>query len=687
MPAIPQYQQQTRAQGPLSPGPIGDRGEGAIAQLGHHLAADAQARQVHDLRVEEENSLVLANDELQSARSSWAEQIEKRKQEAPAGATDFTHSTLKDFDDDAKQRIGRARTQRAREYLRDRLGAVRLGIQDEAQNFERGSAERDKVQRIDKGLDGARTAAEFRPQDFEEILAEQSLAIAGSGLTDEQRVAASDAARKSIASAAVQGMIRRDPYAARDELNNEKSKSNAVQALDFDDRQRLRNAAEAEIRRIEAEREAKNTEARQAMNDRLRDIAAAAALGIPITETPDEATLKGLYGNHEGAERYKAVQRAAQLSSDVSKMNSLPTAELLKQSQAAQPKQVAGAADQAQLAGFVENRTEAIIRAREKDGAGYLVAYSPAARDAWGKFLAAGPEEREQATAGYLSAVRAERERLQIPGDDVLPNSYAEATADSINSAPTAEQLATTMEQESARWGSAWPQVYAQLAPKISDMAAVIGSGIPRAAATALASTGQMSESELKALLPPGTKPKDVDEDVDGKLEDFARSFPSDAARTFNAFTTSAKRLTAKYMHDGASRKDAVQKAYDDLIGNQYQMVEFRGTPMRIPTSLDDNIAELGAQHALEQYEAITGDVMGDTFRTEEEALGDHTRDVRERGYWMTNPAGTGLRLYVDGGPVSSAAAGHIEVSWEQLRVHAAAQEEQDLRELYQRVK
>jgi hypothetical protein len=189
-------------------------------------------------------------------------------------------------------------------------------------------------------------------------------------------------------------------------------------------------------------------------------------------------------------------------------MNHLPTDELVKQAHDFTPTKVEGAADQAQLAGFVANRTEAIINAREKDGAGYLVQYAPATQKAWQQFMTlppGEPEERAAATEGYLRAVRADRERLQIPGKDVLPNSYAESVADSINSAPSAEQLASTIEAEGRRWGKAWPQVYEQIAPKLSDTAAVIGSGIPRAAAVKLASTAQLKDTEFKSLVPPGT--------------------------------------------------------------------------------------------------------------------------------------------------------------------------------------
>jgi hypothetical protein len=66
--------------------------------------------------------------------------------------------------------------------------------------------------------------------------------------------------------------------------------------------------------RLESEKTAKLTEARQAMNDQLRDIQAAAQLGIPVTQVPPRAVLEGLYGKHEGGQKYENAQAMADLS-------------------------------------------------------------------------------------------------------------------------------------------------------------------------------------------------------------------------------------------------------------------------------------------------------------------------------------------------------------------------------------
>src|SRR5688500_6597493 len=113
-----------------------------------------------------------------------------------------------------------------------------------------------------------------------------------------------------------------------------------------------------------------------------------------------------------------------------------------------------------------------ILNERQKDPAGYLLQHSEPVQKAWTD-LQADPE----ASRSYLSSVRAEKERLGIGGAHILPNAYVQGIADDLNTAPTAEQLASRVEQEVERWGDAWPAVQSQLSNKVSDLTLVMGSG------------------------------------------------------------------------------------------------------------------------------------------------------------------------------------------------------------------
>lgn len=138
---------------------------------------------------------------------------------------------------------------------------------------------------------------------------------------------------------------------------------------------RLRQAQDAlerERREREIEEKVRLTEARQAMSDRFRDMQVAAQLGIPV-EVPPKAVLESLYGANDGAQRYETATRLASLSSDVQRLNELPSAEIAGKVDSYAPTGVAGAAEKAQMQAALASSARQILDARAKDPAGYLI--------------------------------------------------------------------------------------------------------------------------------------------------------------------------------------------------------------------------------------------------------------------------------------------------------------------------
>jgi hypothetical protein len=674
MPRIGSYEPQVSPSGAgLGPGPI--RGSDATAGGVRAFARGLDQVQVAIEEAREQDAASWSAQTLSTAQSDWTQTLEQRKASAPLDAANFTPDLLRDFDEYSAKTVGQAPTKRTRQFLEERFTVLRGDLATRAIAFEAASRTASVTLTAKKSIDSARSELQVQPDVFSDRLAERAALIDSMRLPAATKQELTDYAVSAMSRDAALGLIQRDPRETLKLLNTQPGKTGvaAIEALTADDRIQLRNAAEAEVRRLDAEDKTRLTEARQAMDDQLRDIAVAAQGGIPVTTIPSLANLKALFGEREGSQRYEGAQRAAKLSNTVAGMHTLSTPELISQASSFVPTQVEGAAEQARLAAFVAGRTEAIVRQRREDPAGYLVQHSPAARDAWGQFSQAEGDDQEEATQAYLRTVRAERERLGLPGNDVLPNSYAQGIADQINGAVSGEQLANTLEAEGARWGLAWPQVYGQLAPKLSDTALVVGSGIPRAAATALASMSQMKDSELKALLPTSTKWEDVQASVHDQTQDFQRSFPSEGARTFNAFNEAATRLTVRYMQQGASKGDAAAKAYRDLIGSQYQMIEYRGATIRVPTTIDGDSIENGARSSIERFAPASNAIAvppGSPL-TPEEYAGQFGAYVRQYGYWLTRPDGKGVRLYVDGGPVVENGA-PLERTWEELQgLHA----------------
>ncbi|HET9396222.1 MAG TPA: hypothetical protein VFO36_09210, partial [Nitrospiraceae bacterium] len=316
------------------------------------------------------------------------------------------------------------------------------------------------------------------------------------------------------------------------------------------------------------------------------------------------------------------------------------------------------------------------LKEREDDPAGYLVRYSPSVRATWEDF-----SNGDVDVSRYVTAMRGEQERMGMPSQDLLPNAYAEDMAARI-SAAGAEGMTSMLQNEASRWGSAWPQVYGQLAPKMTDIAAVIGSGIPTYAADALASTAGLKTTELQSMIPPGETLKDYRDAVADTFEEFNRSFPVDAARTVDAFNDAAIRLAIRNRQQGMSQSNAVKAAYKDLVSN-YELNEFRGVTYRVPNQFDPGLVEDGAEELLRSFYARSASISTEgAGSSEEELRGQFNAYIRDNAYWMTAPDESGLRLYVDGGPVITG-NGPVQHTWDEI-TGAATKYRNERRQLIQ---
>jgi hypothetical protein len=360
---------------------------------------------------------------------------------------------------------------------------------------------------------------------------------------------------------------------------------------------------------------------------------------------------------------YEQVRLMADASLDAAKLTQMPTDEVMRVASGYAPTQQKGAAVRAEIAGIIQQQAAVDLRERAADPAGYLVKHSPAVQATW-KDLVSGESDASR----YVTAVKGEQDRLGLPPGDLLPDMYADEVAARISNAG-AEGMVGMIRTESQRWGNAWPDVYGQLAPKMTDVAAVIGSGIPTHAADALASTAGLKTTELQAMIPAGTAKKDIEDDVSSLFAEFNQSFPVDAARTVGAFNDAAFRLSIRYMQQGDNRGNAVKKAYADLVDKSYWLSrnENRGVYYRVPKNLDQSLVEGGATQALREFYARSGGINATGAAVPEEELKAQLSDyVRENGYWMTAPDESGLRLYVDGGPMVDG-NGPVQYTWDEL--------------------
>lgn len=590
MPRIPTYEQQTRATGPLGPGPSEPASPlASLAQSARQLAAFAQQKT-------EEQAIVSANGELMDARSAWLTQLEQRKQNAPDGAAEFTPGVLKDFDADASERMKRAATPKARQYLQERLGQVRLGLQQDAMQFEAAAIVSSKIAGLNNSVESARTALDFRPGDFGSIAEEQLTAIANSGLEPTRQAEIATKAKAMLASAAVGGMIRRNPYAALKELDNEKSSVLSVRALDYPDRLRMRQDAETEIRRREAEDREAQTRARQALADRVEDAKAAYMTGIPVTAPPTRADFVSVYPadqRREADRQYRSFTIIQQLGADLQSASRMTPSEQMQLLEKRTPTQVEGAAATTQAYSVLASHVAGLQRDLEKDPAEYVNRFSTGVKTASDALAQAPSPQNAQA---YASSSIAAQRALGVGTPRLLTERQSHDVSERLKLSGNGEDVVGSIAQERDTWGRYWPQVLAEAAPKLNPAVQVIALGMDAIPAARLASVAAMKSEDLSKVLPSNVKPVDVELAVRDEMQDFSETLIGLAGSEdqLARLDEAATKLATSYIGSGEKLSKAAERAAREVVLNRYEVKTWRGNALRMPTGTASDLVITG---------------------------------------------------------------------------------------------
>jgi hypothetical protein len=406
---------------------------------------------------------------------------------------------------------------------------------------------------------------------------------------------------------------------------------------------------------------------RSQLRDELRDVEAAARLGVPINSTPSRERLVEAFGEYEGNKFYKQAQAFVAVSEDVRALNDLPASELAETVMNYEPQGVRGAAEQTERLNIVSAAAKQILTTREKDAAAYVIATNPEVERAW---TAMTEGQDPEASNDYFRLMQSEQNRLQIQKQNVLPDAYANQLVQRMTNPGDNETLYALANHEAEVWGDHWPQVQAQLASKLPDSVAIISSGIPPQAGIALSKMANLTNTQLRQLVPNGSTWSDLQTGVMDTFEQLLRTFPADAggARTRGALFDSGIRLALSHTQTGMDLDDAIELAYKELSTDMYEFVEFRSVPYRIPRGIDTEMVEDGARAFIENFQAPLGMDLSGAYSgmLDEELRPLISEYIQENGYWITNPKETGLRLFVDGAPVTTP-EGMVEYTWMDL--------------------
>lgn len=658
MPSIPQYRQQTAQDTSTAPRPGFNSGD-AMAAAGQGLGRVVDAYQ----QKQERDAAAWGTDQLATIRSATMQDLEQRKQTAPAGAKDFTKSALEAYDQRTAEVLAAAPSPTVRQALRERFAALKDQVYSEAVTFEghAGAVHRKEV--VGQAVEKARLSVESAPDTYTAAADEVMLGAEAAGMTGQELESFRNDARLSMATASVMGRGRRDPYSTLKELNAAEPKDPAVRDLDLDAKVRLRSAMQGEISRREAEARARQAEQRDLLRGDLEDAFAQRQMGLPAV-LPDRKRFVAAYGA-EGAARYQAASVRWGAFDAAGEAALLPPAEAMARLDRIKGSDgQEGAADRLQAYDLATRLYADQRRQLEADPAGVLLRRDSGLRDA----LQAGQDD-PAALPAYVAKMRGAQEALGL-GDKVrlLPDAYASQIAKEMEPNPDKPGArAEKLQALAAQWGKAWPTVVRELAPKLEGAARVMVNMRPEAALRLDGALSQPTEKAAESL--PKGEVAAINERIASELVPFANSLADnlDAESRIAEHTSAAKALALSLRLRGASAQDAAVQAVQQVIGDQY---EFRGLA-RIPRAYDADLVMNGAKLAQERELAGSLAIKSMPFSDAAGAQRDLKYNVRTSGYWATNADGTGLVLRIPSlrgqGTVYRANGTPVAYTWEQL--------------------
>lgn len=673
MARIPVYTSGISArQGGLGPGPTGARPIAEAGGFGSLAAGIAEAGQQYlDIKQKKdrEDAAAWSAEQLGNARLYWTQQQIDREQNAPAGAKDYTGTLTKDFDTYADEQLLNAPNDESRNYLRERLSAMKSDIVGRGMQFEARSRLDDRVDKIGKGIDQSRIAVDLDPSQHQSALAENLATLGQLDIPEAAKTKLRDEAIQKISFAAVASRLKSNPGAVMAQLRSEDSGGAVdVRLLNADNRIQLRNAAEAEIKRREAEAKQAEAISRAEMGFRLQDATAAYMQGLPFDNPPSAGELRASYGPERGQRAFEALSQAQQYGIGAKEYATLPINEraawIRERAPAVDGVASEGFAQQSQLFGKLVSDVQGMDKQLVEDGAGYAVKYAPEVNAAWqGVMDASDPATVPAAYQAYAEAVKGEQARLGLRQFNVVPKSYAASMAatfkDPANAGPKQIQL---IEEMKTNWGKHFPDVFKQVAADLPDSVKIIGSGVDRDTATILSGISQVKTAELKKPLQ-SSDVNAMELTLKSSLEPFAKTFAGQygGAATYGSIYNEAYRGSLAQMAQGVSASDAAENMTKRLSAN-YQI---DGT-LRVPNKYDIDTVQEGIQTVVSSLKA-SDIALGEIPGVSGEFTDERTQKLLGSATVIANKDETGVYLMHNGAAILGKNGQPLQFTFEEL--------------------
>ncbi|EPA8515261.1 transglycosylase SLT domain-containing protein [Klebsiella aerogenes] len=301
-----------------------------------------------------------------------------------------------------------------------------------------------------------------------------------------------------------------------------------------------------------------------------------------------------------------------------------------------------------------------VIKARESDPGTWLQSNSPVVKNAFEQY------KNNQASGEYLvSRLQAEKDRLGINSKKVLPDSMVNNLISQIDN--NKESSVTAIQSVAQSFGKYSDQVMQQVQKSAYPALQVIMATNNPRAANALWQNRSVKTSDLRGSFEK-TDADSADSSWNDQAKDFAGTMvvqPGGSA-VWNNFNEQGKRLTYIYMQRGMSSDDAAKKAYQDVLGEQYQT---NGT-WRMPNTAGQDIRDVrdGADVYLKNLSADQiMPLIGDARLPDDVNREQSISRIRDNAQWVTNSDETGLTLMMNGLLINNAQGQPITVPFADL--------------------
>ncbi len=170
---------------------------------------------------DEEEARAWSADVIANARLQWTQHLIDRKTKAEPGAKDFTPLFIKDFDEYANKTIEGASTNAARNFVRDRLTALRTDLGQSAMEFEAKARVDYRADKISSAFDSVSKLMNIDPSQYEVALAEQLAIVDAADIDPINKSRIKQAGIEKVSAAAVWSQIQKSPQAFLDSIGFE----------------------------------------------------------------------------------------------------------------------------------------------------------------------------------------------------------------------------------------------------------------------------------------------------------------------------------------------------------------------------------------------------------------------------------------------------------------------------------